>query len=176
MDVLTKILHFHQSNFGQNKVYFRMPKGQYPLSAEIIYFGQFQLSAKMALFQISPFGIDRTSFGQALLCSRPSRRRFCRGTRRPSKFFEPVSITVSEAATAIRKGAQELICNPFLRSDQTDRRERRGGSRDLVNELRRPSSHRPLSSFQLIDRVKSQSQNMMLLVGTGQHPSLPHPI
>ena len=56
------------------------------------------------------------------------------------------------------------------------RRGRRGGSRDLVNELRRLSSHRPLSSFQLIDRVKSQSQNMMLLVGTGQHPSLPHPI
>ena len=51
-----------------------MPKGQYPLSAEIIiYFGQFQLSAKMALFHIDPFGIDRTSFGQALLCSRPSR-------------------------------------------------------------------------------------------------------
>ena len=157
MDVLTKISHFHQSNFSQNRVYFRMLKGQYPLSAEIIiYFGQFQLSAKMALFHIDPFGIDRTSFGQALLCSRPSRRRFCRGTTRASKFFEPVSITVSEAATAIRKGAQELICNPFLRSDQTDRRERRGGSRDLVNELRRPSSRRPLSSFQLIDHVKTQ--------------------
>ena len=89
----------------------------YPLSAEIIYFGQFQLSAKMALFQIGPFGIDRTSFGQALLCSRPSRRRFCRGTRRPSKFFEPVSITVSEAATACYKELNNLSTTLFF--DQT---------------------------------------------------------